>query len=204
MSCISRKQTTVVCNGFYQREGIENVFGKTEPMLNGMCSWFCSLNIRYDLDSTYKSLDDSRLNTTYYYNDKVQLNYKFTTVSYPYDSLATKSPTESLRGLYIVNGIRNSKNEYDSISRAKNLLVHINSEKVEAYRIQDTPKLQYIRFDSTYSFSSDNPLSIELIFSGRYNGEKSSRVAISELQFDGIGHSFADEHCLGISRRFKE
>jgi phage protein U len=200
-SCMSKKASSVSCQQFYEGQGITNIYIDSQlSILDGMCSWFCSPYIEYDLDSSFCKLDDMKAENYYTYKKKAKINYTFYTKKFPPNTTEENNQIENLRGLYIVNGIRSSKEKFHSTGRAKNLQIRINSKKIGDYLLKDTPKLQYVRFDSIFSFSESKPLNIELVFKRKYTGLTNDSIAISVVQFDGVGHSLSDKFCVDVSQ----
>lgn len=84
--------------------------------------------------------------------------------------------------LLIMNGNNDSEEEYKNNARAKKIRVIINGEKEYIFDLKDTNRVQI--FDINYKQNTvEKPVSIEIEVLETYDGEKTSDVYISDVQF---------------------
>ena len=120
----------------------------------------------YDLETCVKNQ----------YNDLVvKKDYKH------YDNLP-KSFYFEIPNMFIMNGNNESKEKFKNNARVKKIKVTINNEKTYTFELKDTNKVQV--FDLGYKQNTiEKPVNIEVEVLGRFNGEKTNDVYISDIQF---------------------
>ncbi len=192
----SQKQLTPIsCDKAYHpldsTQSIDNVFGKNDIFFQN-CSWFCNTSIIVESKQD-DFLNDHKTITAFTLDKPIKQNLEFG-LYLQKDSL-NYDTTTFVSGLLLANGNRTNRKNYHHFSRLKKAKIFVNEKQVGIANFLDQPSIQLIQFSQLFQLKNSEKIHIRIQIEEIYKG-KSSVLAISELQLDGLGgHSLVGKLC---------
>lgn len=144
------------------------------------------LSAKYTKKIEYQMAVFNELYYDGYYDLETLVNRQYEALvqkkDYKHYTNVSKNLYYEINKVLIMNGNNESKNEYQNDGRAKKIKLTFNKDKEYIFDLKDTNKVQI--FDINYRQNTiRTPVNIEIEVLDKYNGEKTSDVYISDIQF---------------------